>query len=224
MALDKKHKAFRYPKLMPIDANNVIVEQAFARFLVLVRTQGQPITSSTKQTLHPGDLVQIISEDTEHFEGVSDHQRRRVLENWIARDLATCVREGMGHPGAARIANLYPLHMSTIKLLDPAVRSQDRDVSIFLYNAFRDSGLIIGEQAAFLPFLTRGTVDFGEHDAKFDEKTAGSLDIETLFLLRLLEHFKMDKSDKKKQVVAHDFLCPAQKQLLVNDTARLLVY
>ena len=62
MALDKKHKAFRYPKLMPIDANNVILEQAFARFLVLVRTKGQPITSSTKPTLHPEDLVELIGE------------------------------------------------------------------------------------------------------------------------------------------------------------------
>jgi hypothetical protein len=226
VALDKKHKAFRYPKLMPIDANNVILEQAFARFLVLVRTKGQPITSSTKPTLHPEDLVELIGDDADHFEGISDSpQRRRLVENWIASDFATCIREGMGrHSGAARIANLHPLHMSTIKLLDPRIRSQDRDVSVFLYNAFRDSGLVIGEQATFLPFLTKGTVDFGEHDAKFDEKTADGLDIQTLFLLRLLEHFKMDKSDKRKQVVPHDFLCPAQKQLLVNDTARLLVY
>jgi hypothetical protein len=31
-------------------------------------------------------------------------------------------------------------------------------------------------------------------------------------------------ADRRKKVLPHDFLCPAQKQLIVNDTARLLVY
>lgn len=223
MALDKKHKAFRFQKVMPIDANNVIFEQAFARLLVLVRTKGLPITSTTKATLHPEDLVEIIVQDKEHFQGVKDDpQRKRLLEHWIASDFTTCVKEGRGHAGEARIASMKPIHMSTIKLLDPRIRSQDRDVSVFLYNIFRDSGLLDTE--SLLPFLTRGTVDFGEHDLKLHEAEAKDLDIETLFLLRLLEIFKVDMADRKKKVPPHDFLCLAQKQLIVNDTARLLVY
>lgn len=223
MALDKKHKAFRFPKTMPIDANNVIFEQAFARLLVLVRTKGLPITTTTKATLHPEDLVDVIVQDKEHFQGIKDDsQRKRLLEQWIASDFTTCIKEGRGHAGEARIASMRPIHMSTIKLLDPRIRSQDRDVSVFLYNVFRDSGLLDTE--AFLPFLTLGTTDFGDHDLKIDEHEAKSLDIETLFLLRLLEHFKVDMADRRKKVAPHDFLCPAQKQLIVNDTARLLVY
>lgn len=223
MALDKKHKAFRFPKAMPIDANNVSFEQAFARLLVLVRTKGLPITTTTKATLHPEDLVEIISQDKEHFQGIKDDpQRKRLLEHWLASDFTTCVKEGRGHAGEARIASMKPIHMSTIKLLDPRIRSQDRDVSVFLYNIFRDSSLLDAE--SFLPFLTLGTTDFGEHDLKIHEPEAKSLDIEALFLLRLLEHFKVDMADRKKKVVTHEFLCPAQKQLIVNDTARLLVY
>ena len=223
MPLDKKHKAFRFPKAMPIDANNVIFEQAFARLLVLVRTKGLPITTTTKATLHPEDLVDIITQDKEHFQGIKDDlQRKRLLEHWMASDFTTCVKEGRGHSGEARIASLKPIHMSTIKLLDPRIRSQDRDVSVFLYNVFRDSGLLDTE--SLLPFLTRGTKDFGEHDLKLHEPEAKNLDIETLFLLRLLEHFKVDMADRRKKVVPHDFLCLAQKQLIVNDTARLLVY
>ena len=98
MALDKKHKAFRFPKVMPIDANNLVFEQAFARFLVLVRTKGLPITSTTKATLHPEDLVEVIAQDKEHFQGIKDNpQRKRLLEHWIASDFATCVKEGRGH-------------------------------------------------------------------------------------------------------------------------------
>jgi hypothetical protein len=225
MALDKKHKAFRFIKAMPIDANNVIFEQAFARFLVLVRTKGLPITSTTKPTLHPEDLVQLILEDTSHFQGIKDDpQRKRLLEHWITDDFTTCIKEGRGHSGEARVASLKPIHMSTIKLLDPRIRSQDRDVSIFLYNIFRDSGLIIGDHESFLPFLTKGTLSFGDHDLKFHEEEAKDLDIETLFLLRMLEHFHVDKVDHKKKVPTFEFICQAQKQLIINDTARLLVY
>lgn len=224
MALDRKHKAFRFPTAMPIDANNVSFEQAFARLLVLVRTKGLPITTTTKATLHPEDLVEIITHDKEHFHGIKDDaQRKRLLEHWLASDFATCVKEGRGHAGEARIASMKPIHMSTIKLLDPRIRSQDRDVSVFLYNVFRDSGLLLDAQS-LLPFLTLGTTDFGEHDLRINESDAKNLDIEALFLLRLLEHFKVDMADRKKKVATHDSLCPAQKQLIVSDTARLLVY
>jgi len=223
--LNKTHKAFRLTKAMPVDANNVNIEQAFARFLVLVRTKGLPITSTSKETLYPGDLAQIIIEDTKHFQGVKDDPlRKRLIKHWIENDFATCVKEGRGRTGEGRLANLKPIHMSTIKLLDPRVRSQDRDVSGFLYNVFRDSGLIIGEQESFLPFLTQGTNDFGEYDLKLNESLADTLDIETFFLLRMLEHFRMDLADRRKRVPTHDFLCQAQKQLIINDTARLLVY
>lgn len=223
MALDNKHKAFRFAKAMPIDANNVIFEQAFARLLVLIRTKGLPITSTTKATLHPEDLVEIVTQDKEHFQGIKDDPlRKRLLEHWIASDFVTCVKEGQGRSGEARIASMKPIHMSTIKLLDPRIRSQDRDVSIFLFNVFRDTALL--DSDSLLPFLTRGTEDFGDHDLKLRESDAADLEIETLFLLRLLEHFKVDLADRRKKVLPHEFLCPAQKQLIVNDTARLLVY
>lgn len=223
MALDKKHKAFRFPMVMPMDANNVIFEQAFARLLVLVRTKGLPITTTTKATLHPEDLVEIITQDKEHFHGIKDDpQRKRLLEHWLASDFATIVKEGRGRGGEARIASMKPIHMSTIKLLDPRIRSQDRDVSVFLYNIFRDSGLL--DTQSLLPFLTLGTTDFGEHDLRINESEAKNLDIEALFLLRLLDHFKVDMADRRKKVATYEFLCPAQKQLIINDMARLLVY
>ncbi len=210
---------------MPIDANNIILEQAFARFLVLVRTKGRPITSTTKDTLHPEDLVEIVRTDTNHFQGINgEPMRQRLLEHWLATDFSTCIKAGMGHTGRERIANLKPIHMSTIKLLDPRIRSQDRDLSVFLYNVFRDTDLIIGESSLLLPYLIKGTTPFGDHDLKLNEAQAGHLDVETLFLLRLLENFKTDLPDNRKKVVPHAFLCPAQQQLLINDTARLLVY
>ncbi len=225
MPITKQHKAFRFDKIMPIDANNIILEQAFARLLVLIRTKGVPITTTTKETLYPKNLVKLIADDPSHFQGMTtDSHRKQLLEDWIANEFATTIKVGRSGEGEARIANMKPIHMATIKLLDPRIRSQDRDLSKFLYNVFQDSDMIISEASLLLPFLLEGTSDFGDHDSKIDESTAKNLDIETLFLLRLLNVFKMDKVDKRKRISAHDFICPAQRQLIINDTARLLVY
>ncbi len=225
MGVERKHKAFRFDKVMPIDANNIILEQAFARFLVLVRTKGVPITSTTKDTIYPKDLVKLISDDPDHFHGLtSDTHRKQLVEDWLSNEFATTVKVGRGREGEGRIANLKPIHISTIKLIDPRIRSQDRDLSKFLYNVFRDSDLIMGETSLLLPYLTIGTTPFGEHDNKIEESKTGELDIESLFLLRLLDNFKMDKVDKRKRVAPHEFICPGQRQLIINDTARLLVY
>jgi len=227
MPITKNHKAFRWAALMPVDANNVLLEQAFARFLVLVRTKGRPITSTTKDTLYPENLVEIVKSDAANFQGVSgDSQRERLIEHWITSDFATCIRAGMGRGGKERVASLKPIHMSTIKLLDPRIRSQDRDLSQFLYNVFRESDLIIGANSLLLPYLTKGTVPFGDYDLTFDENNADKLDVETLFLLRLLDQFNTDLPDNNpnRRVKPHVFLCPAQQQLIINDTARLLVY
>ena len=225
MPITKNHKAFRWATAMPIDANNILLEQAFARFLVLIRTKGRPITSTTKATLHPENLIEIIRTDTNHFEGINvESRRQRLLEHWLATDFTTCIKAGMGHAGKERIANLKPIHMSTIKLLDPRIRSQDRDLSVFLYNTFRDTDLIIGESSLLLPYLTKGTTPFGDHDLKLSEAQAGKLDVETLFLLRLLEHFKTDLPDNRKKVPPHAFLCPAQQWRFINVMFWLLVY
>lgn len=225
MGIDKRHKAFRFDKIMPIDANNIILEQAFVRFLVLIRTKGIPITSTTKDTLYPKSLVKLITEDPTHFQGMGeDNHRKQLLEDWLANEFATTVKFGRSGAGEGRIANLKPIHMSTIKLIDTRISTQDRDLSKFLYNVFKDSDLIIGDTSLLLPYLNAGTVDFGDHDSKLDESKLKELDIETLFLLRLLDNFKVDKVDKKKKVMPHEFLCPGQRQLIINDTARLLVY
>ena len=219
MGVSKQHKAFRSEKIMPIDANNIILEQAFARLLVLVRTKGMPITSTTKDTLYSKDLLKLISENPTHFQGISnDANRCQIIEEWLLNEFVTTIKVGRGREGEGRIANLKPIHLSTIKLIDPRIRSQDRDLSKFLYNVFQDSDLIMGQNSLLLPYLNIGTIPFGEHDSKIDESNIDGLDIETLFLLRLLENFKIDKVNKKKKIESHDFICPGQRQLIINDT------
>ena len=224
MALDRKQKAFRYFPFMPFDANNINFEQAIVRFLVLLHTKGKLITQTNRDVLYPENLVEIIKGNKKDFEGIDEPIRERLIKNWIISDYATIVLEGKGRRGRARISNLKPLHLSTIKLLDPRIRSQDRDISIFLYDVFKGT-TIASDQGFLMDYLLEGTKRLGEYDLVIDESRFDSLDIETQFLLRLLENFKIDRpSIRVKLVQDYQFICEAHKNQFLSDILKLLVY
>lgn len=224
MALDRKQKAFRYFPVMPIDANNINFEQAVVRLLVLLHTKGKVISKTNKDTLYPESLVEILKDSNDYFEGITDPTRERLITNWISSDFATTVVEGKGRQGRARISNLKPLHLGTIKLLDPRIRSQDRDISVFLYNIFK--GTAVASDSDFLmSFLLEGTRRDGQYNLVVDENKFEDLDIETQFLLRLLDKFKVDlPSTNSKLVPDYRFLCEAAQKQFLFDTMKLLVY
>lgn len=224
MALDRKQKAFRYFPAMPFDANNINFEQAIVRLLVLLHTKGKVIAKTNKDTLYPESLVEIIKENKVHFEGITDPIRERLIKNWISSDFATTVIEGKGRQGRPRISNLKPLHLSTIKLLDPRIRSQDRDISIFLYNVFK--GTTVASDSDFLmSYLLEGTKRDGQFNLVADDSKFNNLDIETQFLLRLLDNFRVDLPSTNANLVAdYKFLCEAQQKQFLIDTMKLLVY
>lgn len=227
MALDRKNKAFRYFPVMPFDANNINFEQAVVRLLVLLHTKGRIIVRNTRdetQTIYPETLAEILENDTKNFEGVNDHLRVRLMKNWIESDFAATVIEGKGRQGRARISHLKPLHLSTIKLLDPKIRSQDRDISIFLYNVFKGTSLA-GDSDFLMSYLIEGTKRVGEFNLVVDESKVDSLDIETQFLIRILESFKVPSPSTKKDLVPeYKFLCDAFPKHFIIDTLKLLVY
>lgn len=226
MGLDRKHKAFRFKKVMPIDANNLNFEQAVVRFLVLLHTKGKKIISTSKpESLYPEDLVEAIKNDHHNFEGVNEPIRERLLKNWINDDFAVTIKETRRRTGPGRISNLKPLHMATIKLLDPRVRPQDRDASEFLYNVFKGSD-ITADDSFLISFLLEGTHRIGQYDLKLDKEYQSQLDIETLFLLKLLDQFKVDNPNttSKGKVDDFEFLCNASRNLFLSDTLKLLVY
>lgn len=224
MALDRKQKAFRYFPVMPFEANNINFEQAVVRLLVLLHTKGKVISKTNKDTLYPESLVEILKDNKNHFEGISDPIRERLMKNWISSDFATTVTEGKGRQGRARISNLKPLHLSTIKLLDPRIRSQDRDISIFLYNVFKGTA-VASDNDFLMSFLLEGTKRDGQFNLVTDESKFNELDIETQFLLRLLDNFRVDLPSTNANLVAdYKFLCEAQQKQFLFDTMKLLVY
>lgn len=227
MALDRKQKAFRFFPVMPFDANNINFEQAVVRLLVLLHTKGRIITRNQRddtQTIYPETLVDIIKNDTVFFEGINDQIRERLVKNWINTDFATTVVEGKGRQGRARISNLKPLHLSTIKLLDPKVRSQDRDISIFLYNVFKGTA-IASDKDFLMAYLLEGTKREGQFNLVSDNTKFNDLDIETQFLLRLLDNFRVPlPSTNQNLVPEYKFICEAHQKQFLFDTLKLLVY
>lgn len=224
MALDRKQKAFRYFPVMPFDANNINFEQAIVRLLVLLHTKGRIIAKTNKDTLYPESLVEIVRDNKVHFDGITDPIRERLIKNWITADFATTVIEGKGRQGRPRISNLKPLHLSTIKLLDPRIRSQDRDISIFLYNVFKGTA-VASDSDYLMSYLMEGTKRDGQYNLIADDSKFNELDIETQFLLRLLDNFRVDLPSTNANLVAeYKFLCEAQQKQFLFDTMKLLVY
>jgi hypothetical protein len=224
MALDRKQKAFRYFTAMPFDANNINFEQAVVRLLVLLHTKGKIIAKTNKDTLYPESLIELIKENSLHFEGINDPVRERLMKNWIVSDFATTVIEGKGRVGKSRISNLKPLHLSTIKLLDPRIRSQDRDISIFLFNVFKGTA-VASDNDFLMAYLLEGTKRLGEFNLVVDDEKFNSLDIETQFLLRLLDGFSVDRPALNTNLVPeYKFICEAHQKQFLFDTLKLLVY
>jgi hypothetical protein len=201
-------------------------EQAIVRFLVLLHTQGKKITNTNRtEFLYPEDLVETLKSDTLNFEGINEPIRERLMKNWISDDFAVTIKETRRKTGPGRISNFKPLHMATIKLLDPRVRSQDRDASEFLYNVFKDSE-IASDDSFLISFLLQGTRRVGQYDLKLDTTYQSQLDIETLFLLKLLDNYRIDNPNTgvKGRVEDFEFICSASKKLFLVDTLKLLVY
>jgi len=222
MALDRKQKAFNYFPVMPLDANNLNFERVIIKLLVLLYTKGKVISKTSKDILYPEDLVEILKNNKTKFEGFEDQIRERLIKNWIISDYATTVQEGKGRKGKARIAHVKPLHLSAIKLYDPRIQSRDRNISVLLYNVLKGTDI---ESDFLMSYLLEGAQRFGEYGLKVDEEKFDNLDIETQFLLRLLEEYSVEKpSTSVKSVPNYRFVCEAQKKQIHTDILKVLVY
>ena len=110
------------------------------------------------------------------------------------------------------MSGLRPLHFGVIKLFNPQVKRQDRDLSDFYFNALKDDPELTTNQDSLLrQFFGVGIRNYGESDFKIDEQALASLadkkqlDIELLFLLRILEPFEADTLARTRFLLTHSF-------------------
>lgn len=240
--LSRQQKLFKMDNLYPIDANNVDVEEALSRLFIYLRTSGRQITRTDKQIFISDDpdaetpkiiLDVALDENKSHFLGVDDDQRKALMTSWFESHFALMVRRGKAKGGEYRLSGLRPLHFGVIKLFNPRVKRQDRYLSDFYYNALKDDPeLTTNPDSLLRQFFGVGVKNYGESDFKIDEQAlsemAGKkqLDIELLFLLRILEPYEADMHGTKQQdnVPPFSFLCPEQIELMRQDLKLLFLY
>lgn len=240
--LTRQQKLFKMDSLYPVDANNIDVEEAISRLFIYLRTGGRQISRTDKPVFTSDDpdaetpkLVMDIALDVnkERFLGVDDDVRKTLLTSWFESHFALMSRRGKAKGGEYRMSGLRPLHFGVIKLFNPQVKRQDRYLSDFYYNALKDDPeLTTNPDSLLKQFFGVGVKGHGACDYKIDEQALSQmadkkqLDIELLFLLRVLEPYETDIYGTRPQdnVPAFSFLCPEQIELLRQDLKLLFLY
>lgn len=240
--LSRNQKLFRMESVYPLDANNLSVDEAISRLFIYLRTGGRQITRTDKP-IYNGDaddaesvqaILNVALEANEKYlTGMADKERKVLLAKWIESNYAVMSRRGKTGKGEYRVSGLRPLHFGVIKLFNPQVKRQDRYLSDFFYNALKDDPeLTTNTDSLFRQFFGIGVRHHGDNDYRVDEEALKGLaeekrlDIELLFLLRLLQPFETDtfSPQAKDAVPSFDFLCPEQIELLRQDLKLLFLY
>jgi hypothetical protein len=240
--LTRQQKLFRMVSIYPLDANNLDVEEAVSRLFVYLRTSGRQITRTDKIVFtSEGEdaetpkavLDAVLEENGLHFSGIDTDDRKALLLSWLESHFALMSRRGKAKGGSYRMSGLRPLHFMVIKLFNPRVKRQDRYLSDFFYNSLKDDPTLATNSDSLLKqFFGVGVRQHGDNDYRVHEPELQrlaqehKLDIELLFLLRLLQPFETDKYSTKKddQVPDFDFLCPEQIELMRQDLKLLFLY
>lgn len=240
--LSRQQKLFKMNHILPLDANNVDVEEAISRLFVYLRTNGHLITRTDKPvyTKDSDDaetpkavLEAALGSNGEKLKGITDSSRCELVTAWLESHFALMARRGKAKGGEYRMSGLRPLHFSVIKLFNPQVKRQDRYLSDFFYNVLlEDDTLYRLPDSLFRQFFGLGVRFHGDNDFRIDEAeldqlaSKNRLDVELLFLLRLTEPFDVDKFSPKKEdsVPSFSFLCPEQIDLLRQDLKLLFLY
>jgi hypothetical protein len=240
--LSRQQKLFKMNHILPLDANNLDVEEAISRLFVYLRTNGRQITRTDKVVFMPDSdhaetpkavVDAVLSNNGEKLKGIDSEERRDLVTSWVESHFALMARRGKTRGGDYRMSGLRPLHFSVIKLFNPQVKRQDRYLSDFFYNILKDDTILYSQPDSLLKqFFGLGVRFYGDNDFRIDESeldqlaSNNRLDVELLFLLRLTEPFDADKfSNKKEDTVPNfSFLCPEQIDLLCQDLKLLFLY
>jgi hypothetical protein len=211
MPLSRIHKEFVFPLVNPIDAKTIRVDRAFGRLLLLIKTGGRDTKATKKAPILIKNLAETIMVDRQHFGGF-EGERADLLVRWLESDFADVVRTGRGGSGGeAVLAGLRPLHLDVAKLLHPTY-AKDYGTSRFLYGVVSQSRELMD---ALQTFFGVGTRD--------DHYDGSDLDVETLFLLRLLDRYPFDRHSLHKESFPEP-LCRGETAVFIQDLQRIMLY
>lgn len=214
MALSKRDREFRLPKISYLDFKQLEMDRVLTAFFARLAHNGYSSRLRKRVENTVEDFVEEFLEHPEWFGGFQDH--RDVVTMWVETHLLDLVNRGRANQA---VAAPRPLHGFTYRFRNPK-HSRDYGAAQHLYETIywaRDGS---GQKA--LDHLN--DFFFQGHDRVAGSvQSESTLDVETQALLRLLDQVE-DAPDTRSGRDSFPPLCVGSADLLAEDIQRLLFY
>ena len=214
MALQKKDREFRLPKISTIDFKYIEMDRVLTGLFERLEHNGSPSVFRDKRELTVAQFVDDIIEASGRFIGFARH--REIVERWVETHLMDIVNRGKRNQA---VAGPRPLHGYTYRFRNPK-HSRDYGASQHLYQMLHHARHLSGHKAIehLKSFFFDG---FDKVTRELDERTL--TDIETATLLHFLSQRK-DTADPRAGGDRFPPVCVGSADLLAEDVQRLLFY
>ena len=214
MALRKKDREFRLPKISYLDFKHIEMDRVLTGLFERLEHGGYPSVFRDKRELTVAQFVDDIIEARATFIGFAQH--RDIVERWVETHLMDIVNRGKRNPA---VAGPRPLHGYTYRFRNPK-HSRDYGAAQQLYQMLHHARRQAGHHAIehLKAFFFDG---FNKVTREFDDKTL--TDIETATLLHFLSQRK-DTANTKESGDRFPPMCVGSADLLAEDIQRLLFY
>jgi hypothetical protein len=214
MALQKKDREFRLPKISYLDFKTIEMDRVLTGLFERLEHSGYPSVFRDKRELTVKKFVDDIIDTNDKFIGFA--QNREIVERWVETHLMDMVNRGKRNQA---VAGPRPLHGYTYRFRNPK-HSRDYGASQHLYQMLDHARNLSGHQAIehLKTFFFDG---FDKVTRELDEKAL--TDIETATLLHFLSQRK-DTADTRAKGDRFPPACIGSADLLAEDIQRLLFY
>jgi hypothetical protein len=214
MALQKRDREFRLPKISYLDFKQVEMDRVLTGLFERLEHGGYASVFKDKRELTIDKFVDDIVEANDTFIGFAQH--RDVVERWVETHLMDLVNRG--RPNQA-VAGPRPLHGYTYRFRNPR-HSRDYGAAQQLYQMLHGARHQAGHHA--IEHLKAFFFD-GVNKVTHEVDERALTDVETATLLHFLSQRK-DTANTKEGGDRFPPLCVGSSDLMAEDIQRLLFY
>jgi len=214
MALSKRDREFRLPKISYLDYKQLEMDRVLTAFFARLAHNGYPsrLTRRSENTVE--NFVDEFLDHPEWFSGFK--AQAEIVSMWVETHLMDVVNRGKANQA---VAAPRPLHGFTYRFRNTRY-SRDYGAAQQLYETFYGARQGAGQKA--LEHLSE--FFFPGHDKVTGQAQAqGAQDVETQALLRLADQVR-DAADTRTPRDSFAPLCVGGADLLAEDVQRLLFY
>lgn len=214
MALQKKDREFRLPKISYLDFKTIEMDRVLTGLFERLEHGGYPSVFRDKRELTVDKFVDDILDANDKFLGFTQH--RDMVVRWVETHLMDIVNRGKKN---AAVAGPRPLHGYTYRFRNPN-HSRDYGAAQHLYQMLHHARHLAGHKAIehLKSFFFDG---FDKLTRELNDKAL--TDIETATLLHFLSQRK-DTADTRARGDRFSPMCIGSADLMAEDIQRLLFY